>query len=624
MKKAIHLLITCVCIMTLFSVNQLVYAEDDEENEDIKILYTTNLNDHIEGRYEKNANGDSVYVSGYSLLKGAIDLNRDDNSILVDAGNFSFGTIYNSIYATDAPDLSMLATMGYDAVNLGPRDFSYGINTLATMVNAASASPTVVSANIDPSANKLNQALEAREASTYKIIEKGETKIGIFGVIDREDLSNNDKVYVKDPFEVVPDLVTDIKREGASIIVCLWSGDIFGAETIAKNNHDIDVIVCCEDDVKYETVTKSTIENTSIVFTKGDARELGILTVDKEGKATSISKFELSEENCNWDAATYDAEKKYRSAVSSTILRRYGLSFNTSYARIGYDTDNLKALDSGLVNCSSADLVTDSFVNAYKAREDDNSIVVSVTTRSMITGYLKEGAVSINDIFSLVNQGVGSDELVGRTLIRVYMYGKDLRNLCELDCSYLKDVTDDQLYFGSMRYDYDGRRMEWNRVEEVYVESTRGYFIPVRDDEVYPVIMNEAVYELLPRLIKRSKGNISIDYYGIDMAEIEDIDELRLHYDDGTLVKEWTAVAKYMSRYEKGKNGYQIDSEYKAARGTKNYNNRFHLIDFFKNTTSTALAKYLDLAKYVVIAFVGAKLFIWLWNIKWKKPKEES
>ena len=621
MKKVIHLLITCLCIMTLFSSNQLVYAEDDE---DIRILYTTNLNDHIEGRYDINEEDEHIYTSGYCLLKGAIDLYRDDNSVLVDAGNFSFGTIYNSIYATDAPDLTMLTMMEYDAINLGPRDFSYGMNTLATMINVKEEAPTFVSANIDSSASQLNQALADKEAAQYKIIEKGDTKIGVFGLIDREGLSNNDKVYVKDPFESVADIVSDIKSEGASVVVCLWSGNVSGAEKIAEENPDVDVIVSCEDSKEYAETSEIIIDNTTIVCTNGDARELGILTVDKEGKCKDSTKFTLTEKNVEWDPDIFEAEKEYRNIVTSTILRRYGMTYNTSFARIDYDTDNIKELDKGLANCSTADLVTDAFVDAYKPREGDNSIVVSVTTRSMITGNLKKGAVSINDIFSLVNQGEGSDGLVGRTLVRVYMYGKDLRSLCELDCSYLKDVTDDQLYFGGMRYDYDERRMEWNRVEEVYVESTRGYFIPVRDDEIYPVIMNEEVYDLLPRLMNRSKSNISIKYYGIDLADIQDIEELKIHYDDGTLAKEWTAVAKYMSRYEKGKKGYQIDSEYMEARGTKNYNNRFHLIDFFKNTTSVALSKYLNLAMYVILGFIGAKIFIWLWNIKWKKPKEES
>lgn len=623
MKKYIQLFITCVCMISIFTNFTPIMAEDATENSDIKILFTANLNNQLDYRKEYISADENIYVGGYSLLTNAIQTLRDDNTVVVDAGNFSTGSIFNSIFTTSAPSLDFLSTIGYDAINLGPGEYIYGTKSLATMIKAAPASPTIVSSNVDGSASSLKTALEKKEAASYKIIEKGNASVGVFGLIDREPIANNDKTGIKDPFEVATQMVEEVKANGATVIVCLWSGDVSKAEEIALNNPDIDAIVTCEKDKKYDAVNKVQVGNTALVFAQGNAREVGEVTLDSKGKVKSVKKHALNENNFAFISEMDKKVRDYRKEVTGTILKRYGLSYALSYASIGYNTDDFRDLDKGLVNNSTADLVTDAFVRSYTKREGDNPIVLSITTRGMITGSLKKGSVSVNDIFSLVNQGVGSDGLVGNTLIRTYIYGKDLRNLCELDCSYLRDVTDAQLYFGSMRYDYDENRMDWNKVEEVYVESTRDYYIPIRDDEVYPVIMNEKVYELLPRLIKRSRKNLSLTYYGVDMEEDVVVEDLYLHNDDGTLVKEWSAIAKYLARYEKTKKGYQIDNSYNQARKTKNMDSNFDPIAFFKNTNSSTLTRYLNIAKKIIIGFVGLKVLVWLWNIKWKKQKEE-
>ena len=64
------------------------------------------------------------------------------------------GSLFQTIYATEAPELRALGAMGYDATTLGNHEFDYRARGLAEMLNAAVDSgdpvPPIVQANYKP------------------------------------------------------------------------------------------------------------------------------------------------------------------------------------------------------------------------------------------------------------------------------------------------------------------------------------------------------------------------------------------------------------------------------------------------------------------------------------------
>ena len=131
-------------------------VEETEEinyDDSIRILFTENLQDTItphrklvkstvekeDGTTEEVTNVESF--GGYAYLKRAIDSYRTEDSILLDAGDYSTGSIYDTQFVKSAPDLSFLSMMGYDATMFGEREFSNGLGALTQMLNAAYGSP---------------------------------------------------------------------------------------------------------------------------------------------------------------------------------------------------------------------------------------------------------------------------------------------------------------------------------------------------------------------------------------------------------------------------------------------------------------------------------------------------
>ena len=78
------------------------------------------------------------------------------DALVLDAGDFSMGSLFQTIYATEAPELRALGAMGYDATTLGNHEFDYRARGLAEMLNAAVDSgdpvPPIVQANYKPPA----------------------------------------------------------------------------------------------------------------------------------------------------------------------------------------------------------------------------------------------------------------------------------------------------------------------------------------------------------------------------------------------------------------------------------------------------------------------------------------
>src|SRR5699024_3450917 len=151
-------------------------------------------------------NGQIKTLGGYGRLSTQIKREReiDPNLLLVDAGDFSMGTLFQTIFSTDAPSLRTLGQMGYDVVTFGNHEFDFRAEGLEDSLNSAKASgdklPKIVSSNISylvdkdgnltPSLNHLKKAMENCGVSEYTVIEKNDVKIGVFGLMGEEADSN--------------------------------------------------------------------------------------------------------------------------------------------------------------------------------------------------------------------------------------------------------------------------------------------------------------------------------------------------------------------------------------------------------------------------------------------------
>ena len=130
MKKT-ALIITVIMILSLFAP-MTAMDEAAAAGKTVSIAFTSDIHSHLD---ESHGSGGLARVG--TLINEIEDAHKD--TFLLDAGNFSMGTVFQTVYRRRAAELKMLGTMKYDAVALGASEFEYGASGLADMLDSAAA-----------------------------------------------------------------------------------------------------------------------------------------------------------------------------------------------------------------------------------------------------------------------------------------------------------------------------------------------------------------------------------------------------------------------------------------------------------------------------------------------------
>ena len=150
---------------------------------ELTILFTHDTHDHFLPADNEAGGEYGGYVRLAALLKEERQAAEAEGrtAVILDGGDFSMGSLFQTIYATDAPELRALGAMGYDVTTLGNHEFDYRQQGLSDMLNAARESgdplPAIVQANystpLDQSAGAaLVAALEDYPVTDYTVVER--------------------------------------------------------------------------------------------------------------------------------------------------------------------------------------------------------------------------------------------------------------------------------------------------------------------------------------------------------------------------------------------------------------------------------------------------------------------
>ena len=689
MKKYVPLLLSSVLAFTsIQSFTVFAEGEDDgnieeisEEGEEkavedtnLRILFTSDLQDHIL-QYKQADNEEYVTLGGYSRLANLIQLNRTENTVLIDGGNFSTGSAFSCLNSTSAPDLSLMSMFGYDAIALGDEEFTYGTQTLANMIGVNETVPTLLTGNLNYSDSEAGKALKSTLAekggSTYKVVERAGKKIGIFSVMKEQSISSDD-VSLESAVDTAKDIVSSLNEEGCDYVIAIAHGGDAFAHEIAKSVEGINtVIASCDVVEKWEVETEG---ETNIVSCGENGQYLGVLDINKEDG--SISGYQLvavtSEIEENPDVAYRIND--YTNQVSSALFDAYGVSVDKTMAANPFNFTPVDHSTNELLNNNTADLITNAYALAYddwyaqwyaswKAKKKQmlkaaQSLVdknteeqpaeesteeqveatptpdtpeyqkleeiqnmkptvkkraIGLISKKEIQSTFTKDSISALDAYNVVPNGTGSDGSYGESLTLVFLKGSDVRKLCEYDVTYgRKGDGENQLYFSGLKYTYSDYRQDNNHVEEVYVDAVNDYYVPVHNDELYPVVTTLSTARDLLNLSSYTDGSLNVRYYDVNGGKIQKLGANVLTYKKKEL-KSFKAICTYLSELERNSDNIaEISSSYKNAAEVKTEDTEFTLWGFFKNTTESQLSKYIKLVSGILAAILCIKLLAFI------------
>ena len=220
-KNFLRIFSMTLALLTAFSLCFIATAQSASDDE-ITVLFTNDLHSHL--LPSVNENGEGEY-GGYARLMTLIRQQKQmyPDAVLVDGGDFSMGSLFQTAYTFSALELRAMGALGYDATTFGNHDYDYLPSGLAQMLNAAVASgdplPAIVATNFlpaeegsdgyDEDAVLVKAAQENYGVEEYILLERGGVYFAIFGIFgeDAKACAPNSKQVFYDPKETAQRVV---------------------------------------------------------------------------------------------------------------------------------------------------------------------------------------------------------------------------------------------------------------------------------------------------------------------------------------------------------------------------------------------------------------------------------
>lgn len=599
-----------MALMLIFSVifSQGVTAEVNGKTVDVMFLHDTHshLNEFSTVEDEK-----SQVLGGFAKIKTLIDEQKKDNpdTLLLDAGDFSMGTLIQVMFEEEASEIRMLGMLGFDVTTLGNHEFDYKAKGLANMMNNAVASgdnlPSMVVCNVDWESMEaagftedqqlLYDAFENYGVEEYIMLERNGVNIAITGVFGKDcfDCVPNCPLAFQDPVEAVKETVAEIKaNEDADMIVCVshsgtWEEDDKSEdEILAKSVQELDLIVSGHTHTKLEEPIVH--GDTYIVSASEYGKYLGSLTMSqKEDGRWELENYELITVD-EWivpDEAVQNRVDELMGMVESKYLDQFGLTKNQILAtnEIAFPASSATSDLHTEVNLGS--LMADAYTYAVETFADDKTTVdVAVVPSGTIRDTYGIGNLTVENVFNSFSLGIGEDGVTGYPLISVYLTGAELKTVAEIDSSISDLMTSARLYTDGLYWHYNPNRMILNKTTDVYLINSDGERVELKDDKLYRVVTDFYSSQMLGGVKDMSYGLLSIVPKYADGTPIENYEDAVI-MTEGQELKAWVAIAKYMQSFEDtdGDGIGNVPAKYGTEEGRKVVEDSKKIGDLLKN-----------------------------------------
>lgn len=607
----------------LFAVLILVSAcitANAEESREVTVLFTHDLHSHL----LPSRSEDKGEFGGYARLMTVINEQKEKHpdAILVDGGDFSMGSLFQTCFATDALELRMMGLMGYDATTFGNHEFDYLPEGLAAMLNAAVESgdkvPAILEANYLPPLEgeggynaEMWQALENYGVKDYMLLERGGVYFALFGIngYDSDDCAPNSGMILENPAEVsqkvVDTAVAECKEKYGvePVVVCLSHSGTEDREgedyDLAESVEGIDLIVSGH---THTTLTEPIKVNDTYIVSAGEyGKYLGVVSMSFNGDSATLTDYELIpvDENVKEDKAVDKKVQEFKEKVEEGYLSKYGASFDEVLLNNPYKFENVDDVYATQHESTLGNVFADAYKWAVE-KATNEPVDVALTAAGVIRETLPEGDVTVSDVFNAASLGVGTEG----ELIKVYITGKELKAALEVDASVQPIMKAAQLFFSGVKYSFNTNRMIFNKVDSAQLLRADGTLEEIDDNKLYSVVTGMYAGQMLGSVKEKSFGLLSIIPKDKDGNPLE-ADELVNYvvYDKNSApLKEWYAIASYLKNMDG-----EMSAEYSETDGRKVVYKSFAPTDMLRNAnvfTFVAIGIILLLIAVIVLIVI--------------------
>lgn len=574
-KGVLTVLLAAVMLVPQLAGGLELKAETEPQTKKVDVIFTHDIHSHLNS-FMTVVDGEDREVGGFARIKTVIDEQRAKNpdTLILDGGDFSMGTLVQTVYEDEAAELRMLGALGTEVTTLGNHEFDYRSSGLSNMLKSAAESgdavPELVVCNVDWDAMEAAGLSEGQQViadgfaeygvKDYVVLEKGDVDIAVVGVFGKDSLAcaPTCELLFKDPVEAVKETVAEIKAaEDVDMIVCVshsgtWEDESKSEdEILAKSVPELDLIVSGHTHTDLEEPIVH--GDTYIVSTGEYAKRIGSLSMEQKADGRwTMTSYELLPITADIPADEEIQEKvdSFMAAVDSSYLSAFGYTRDQVLAQNDVKFSTLDDLENVHTEHNLGDLMADAYVHAVMNSSDydgapvDFAVVPSGTVRDTYT----TGDITVESVYNSFSLGIGPDGVPGYPLISVYLTGEELRTVVEIDASVSDYMTTARLYMSGLNFSYNPNRMILNKVTDVYLVGADGERVELEDDRLYRVVADLYSGQMLSAVTDMSFGILSIVPKNADGTPIEDFEDVIL-MENGKEMKAWDAIAGYMESF---------------------------------------------------------------------------
>lgn len=625
---------------------QSLQAEPEKKKMDFMFLHDTHS--HLNS-FSTVIDGESTKVGGFAKIAHLIAEQKKKNpdTVVLDGGDFSMGTLVQTVYESEAAELRMLGVLGCDVTTLGNHEFDYRSKGLSNMLKAAAASgdavPELVLCNVDWEAMEeqglsegqqlLKDGFTAYDVKDYVILNRGGVNIAVTGVFGTDALScaPTCELLFKDPVTAVKETVKKIQEtEQADMIVCVSHSGTWEKESrsedeiLAKGVPELDLIVSAH---THTQLAEPIVHGNTYIVSAGEyGKSVGSLHMESEDSGRwKLENYELIPvtEDVPSDAAAQQKIDEFLSAVDENYLASFGYKREQVLAQNDVKFSDLQSLSTEHTEHNLGSLIADAYIYAVTGAADfdgtpvDVAVVPSGTVRDTYT----VGDITTEDVFNSFSLGTGADGVPGYPLISVYLTGKELKMAAEIDASVSDFMTTARLYMSGLHFSYNPNRMILNKVTDVSLVDDDGARAEIEDEKLYRVVADLYSGQMLGAVTDMSRGILSLIPKHKDGTPVENFEDAIIR-SNGKELKAWAAIAEYMESFPDtdGDGISNVPDYYAKEHGRKVVQDSKNIVELVKKPNKFAVI----LGSAAVILIAGLVLLIVFFTKKIRRSRKKS
>lgn len=601
--KCLTYFLTCLicCFWGIFSNSMNGEAANDKS---IDICFTHDTHSHLKSF--QNGGAEDGKVGGFPQIGYLIEQQLEDNpnTLVLDAGDFSMGTLVQAIYASEASELKMLGAISCDVTTLGNHEFDYRTKGLAQMLTNAAQSgkpvPAMVISNVDwksmeqkgltEEQKMLKEAFDTYGVNDYVMLQKGDVKVAVFGIFGKDslDCSPTCVLEFEDASVAAKRVVAEIKaKENADLIVCVSHSGVWEDakksedEILAKNVPEIDLIISGH---THTTLNQPIISDNTTIASCGEyGKNLGNISLKQKADGRwEIGSYELKpiyekmEKNPEIEAEIARIYER----IDQTYLSEFGYTHNQVLAENKVVFSDLWDMEGKHKEENLGNIMSDAYIYYIENLPDYNGkpVDVAVVPAGVIRGSYSVGDITVEDVFNSFSLGIGTDEKAGYPILDLYLTGAELKTAAEIDATVSDLMVYARLYMSGLSFTFNPNRMLLNKVTDVSLMNRDGSLSELEDDKLYRVVADLYSGQMLGAVTDLSYGLLKIVPKFADGTPIDNIEDAIL-YSEGSEVKAWAAIAGYMNSFQDtdGNGVGEVPDFYSELQGRKIVNDSKNL-----------------------------------------------